>query len=119
MTNITTKKGIRMGSVIMLPCEIGDTVWRVEEDWRWDGESKSMQTHGMQVVQYVVRSFSIYCNSKGTWTKTFRICKVVGGKTIDVQRNIDFDQIGVRVFFNKDQAEMVSAEMQAKRSTNK
>ena len=108
-----------MGSVITLPCEIGDTVWRVEEDWRWDGESKRMQTHGMQVVQYVVRSFSISCNSKGTWTKKFRICKVVGGKTVDSQRNIDFDQIGVRVFFNKDQAEIVSAEMQANWSTNK
>ena len=87
--------------VIVSPCKVGDTVWKIEDVWRLDGT----YCREKEVVEFMVRSALISCNSKGVWTKKFRICRVINGKTVDHQRNIEFVDFGRTVFFSREEAE--------------
>lgn len=91
--------------VIIIPFKIGDTVWKIEDVWHLDDKETWTYHYEKEVVEFMIRSFSISCNSKGIWTKKFRICEVRDGKVIDHQRNIEFDDFGVTVFSVREQAE--------------
>ena len=92
-------------SLIIEPlCEVGDTVWRIEDVWHLDDKETWTYHYEKEVLEFMVRSISIFCNSKGRWTKTFRICEVENGKTINNQRNIDFDDFGKTVFLSCEEA---------------
>ena len=92
-------------NIIIPPCKVGDTVWKVEEVWHLDDKETWAYHYEKEVVEFMVRSISISCNSKGKWTKKFRICEVRDGKVIDHQRNIEFEDFGKVVFPNREEAE--------------
>ena len=89
----------------MPPYEVGDIVWRIEDVWHLDDKETWTYHYEKEVVEFMVRSISISCNSKGKWTKKFRICEVRDGKVIDHQRNIEFDDFGKTVFLSLEAAE--------------
>lgn len=91
--------------MIVLPCRVGDTVWKIEDVWCLDDKETWTYHYEKEVIEFLVRSISISCNSKGVWTKKFRICRVINGKTVDHQRNIEFADFGKTVFFKRDEAE--------------
>lgn len=91
--------------VITIPFKIGDTVWKVEDVWYLDDRKTWTYHYEKEVVEFMIRSISISCNSKGIWTKKFRICEIRDGKVIDRQQNIEFDDFGVTVFSVREQAE--------------
>lgn len=91
--------------VIVPPCKVGDTVWAIENVWHLDDKTTWTYHYEKEVLEFMVRSISISCNSKGIWTKKFRICQVKNGKTISHQRNIEFCDFGKTVFFTKAEAE--------------
>ena len=91
--------------VIVPPYEVGDIVWRIEDVWHLDDKETWTYHYEKEVVEFMVRSISISCNSKGKWTKKFRICEVRDGKVIDHQRNIEFDDFGKTVFLSREAAE--------------
>ena len=91
--------------IIMIPFKVGDTVWKIEDIWHLDDKETWTYHYEKEVVEFMIRSISISCNSKGKWTKKFRICEVRDGKVIDRQRNIDFDDFGKIVFPVKEDAE--------------
>ena len=91
--------------VIVPPCKIDDTVWKIEDVWHLDNREGWIYHYEKEVVEFKVRSISISCNSKGTWTKKIRICEVRDGKIIDHQRNIEFNEFGKTVFFTREEAE--------------
>jgi hypothetical protein len=90
---------------IVIPFKVGDTVWKIENVWHLDDKETWTYHYEKEVVEFMIRSISISCNSKGKWTKKFRICEVRDGKVIDRQRNIDFDDFGKIVFSVKEDAE--------------
>ena len=92
--------------IIVLPCKVGDTVWKIEDVWCLDDKETWTYHYEKEVVEFMVRSISISCNSKGVWTKKFRICQMKDGKTIDHQRNVEFADFGKTVFFKRDEAEL-------------
>ena len=96
--------------IIIPPCKVGDTVWRVDDVWHLDDKGTWTYHYEKEVVEYVVRSISISCNSKGKWTKKFRICEVRNGKIIDRQRDIEFDDFGKIVFPIREEAEIALME---------
>ena len=91
-------------NIIVIPVRVGDTVWRVEDVWHSDSTEPWTYHYEKEVVEFVVRSISISCNSKGDWTKKFRVCKVIDGKIIDDQRNIEFDDLGKTTFTDREKA---------------
>lgn len=91
--------------VIVLPCKVGDIVWKIEDVWHLDDKATWKYHYEKEALEFMVRSISISCNSKGIWTKKFRICQVKNGKTIDHQRNIKFDDFGKTVFLTIEEAE--------------
>lgn len=91
--------------VIVPPCKAGDTLWKIEDVWHLDDRATWKYHYEKEILEFMVRSISISCNSKGVWTKKIRICEVKNGKTIDIQRNIEFDEIGKSVFFTREEAE--------------
>ena len=91
--------------IIIIPFKVGDTVWKIEDVWHLDDKETWTYHYEKEVVEFMIRSISISCNSKGKWTKKFRICKVLNGKVIDVQQNIEFDDFGKAVFSIKKDAE--------------
>lgn len=93
------------GDDITPPCKVGDTVWKVDDVWHLDDKETWTYHYEKEVVEYVVRSISISCNSKGKWTKKFRICEVRNGKTIDNQRDVKFEDFGNKVFSARAEAE--------------
>lgn len=95
-----------MQEVINIPVSVGDTVWKIEDVWHLDDKESWIYHYEKEVVEFMVRSISIFCNSKGVWTKKFRICQVKDGKTTDWQRNIEFTDFGKAVFYIKEEAEM-------------
>jgi hypothetical protein len=98
--------------VIVPPCKVGDIVWRIEDVWHLDDRETWTYHYEKEVLEFMVRSISISCNSKGVWTKKIRICQVIDGKTIDRQRNIEFDEIGKTVFLSREDAEKTLKEAQ-------
>lgn len=98
--------------VIVPPCKVGDIVWRIEDVWHLDDRETWTYHYEKEVLEFMVRSISISCNSKGVWTKKIRICQVIDGKTIDCQRNIEFDEIGKTVFLSREDAEKTLKEAQ-------
>lgn len=96
--------------IITPPCKVGDTVWRVDDVWHLDDKETWTYHYEKEVVEYVVRSILISCNSKGKWTKKFRICEVRNGKIIDRQRDIEFDDFGKIVFPIREEAEIALME---------
>lgn len=98
--------------VIMPPYKVGDIVWRIEDVWHLDDRETWTYHYEKEVLEFMVRSISISCNSKGVWTKKIRICQVIDGKTIDHQRNIEFDEIGKTVFLSREEAEKALKEVQ-------
>lgn len=84
--------------VIVPTLRVGDTVWVVYK-LLWSNPCEKF------ISEFVVKSISIYCNSKGVWTKKFRIRKVINGKTVDVQKDIKLDDIGKTVYLTKEDAE--------------
>ena len=90
---------------IELPCKVGDTVWRIEDVWHLDDKATGAYHYEKEVVEFRVRSILISCNSKGVWTKKFRICQVKNSKTIDHQHDVYFCYFGKTVFPNKEEAE--------------
>lgn len=91
--------------VIVPPCKVGDIVWRIEDVWHLDDRETWVYHYEKEVVEFMIRSISISCNSKGKWTKKFRICEVRDGKVIDHQHNIEFDEVGKTVFLSREDAE--------------
>lgn len=91
--------------VIVPPCKVGDTVWRVEDVWHLDDKETWTYHYEKEVLEFMVRSISVSCNSKGVWTYKLRICQMQNGKTIDKQRNIDFRDVGMTIFLTKEEAE--------------
>ena len=91
-------------NIIVLPVMVGDTVWRVEDVWHLDSTEPWTYHYEKEVVEFVVRSISISCNSKGDWTKKFRVYKVIDGKIIDDQRDIEFDDLGKTTFTDREKA---------------
>lgn len=91
--------------VIVLPCKVGDIVWKIEDVWYLDDKKTWTHHYEKEVLEFMVRSMSISCNSKGVWTKKIRICQVKNGETIDHQRNIEFEEIGKTVFLTREEAE--------------
>ena len=87
------------------PFKIGDIVWKIEDVWHLDDKETWTYHYEKEVVEFMIRSISISCNSKGIWTKKFRICEVRDGKVIDSQRNIEFEDFGITVFPVREQAE--------------
>lgn len=96
---------IEEGNVIVPPCKVGDTVWKIEDVWHLDDRETWTYHYEKEVVMFTVRSIAISCNSKGFWTKKFRICEVRDGKIIDNQRNVEFEDFGKTVFFIREEAE--------------
>lgn len=96
--------------IIVPPVKVGDTVWKIEDVWHLDCQETWTYHYEKEVVEFMVRSISISCNSKGKWTKKFRICEVRDGRVIDHQRNIEFEDFGKTVFPTKEQAEQALAE---------
>ena len=90
---------------IEMPCKVGDTVWRIEDVWHLDDKATGAYHYEKEVVEFRVRSISISYNSKGVWTKKFRICQVKNSKTIDHQHDVYFCYFGKTVFPNKEEAE--------------
>lgn len=91
--------------VVVPPCKVGDVVWRIEDVWHLDDKATWKYHYEKEVLEFMVRSISISCNSKGIWCKKFRICEVWNGKTIDRQRNIEFKDFGKTVFLTREEAE--------------
>jgi hypothetical protein len=91
--------------VIVPPCKVGDTLWKIEDVWHLDDRATWKYHYEKEILEFMVRSISISCNSKGVWTKKIRICEVKNGKTINYQRNIEFDGIGKSVFLTREEAE--------------
>ena len=91
--------------VITIPFKIGDIVWKIEDVWHLDDKETWTYHYEKEVVEFMIRSISISCNSKGIWTKKFRICEVRDGKVIDSQRNIEFEDFGITVFPVREQAD--------------
>lgn len=100
--------------VIVPPCKVGDTLWKIEDVWHLDDKATWKYHYEKEILEFMVRSISISCNSKGVWTKKFRICEVKNGKTIDHQRNIEFDDFGKTVFITREEAEKTLAERESK-----
>lgn len=96
---------IEQGKIVELPCRVGDTLWKIEDVWHLDDRATWKYHYEKEIVEFMVRSISISCNSKGIWTKKFRICEVQNGKTIDKQRNIEFGDYGKSVFLDRASAE--------------
>lgn len=96
--------------VIVPPVKVGDTLWKIEDVWHLDDSATWKYHYEKEILEFMVRSISISCNSKGVWTKKFRICEVKNGKTIDSQRNIEFDDFGKTVFLAREEAERALAE---------
>lgn len=91
--------------VVVLPCKVGDVIWRIEDVWHLDDKATWKYHYEKEVLEFIVRSIFISCNSKGVWTKKFRICEIKNGKTIDHQHNIEFIDFGKTVFFSREEAE--------------
>ena len=91
--------------VIVIPFKVGDTVWKIEDVWHLDDKETWTYHYEKEVVEFMIRSISISCNSKGKWTKKFRICEVRDGRIIDNQCNIEFDDFDKTVFSIKKEAE--------------
>lgn len=96
---------IEQGKILELPCAVGDTLWKIEDVWHLDDRATWKYHYEKEVLEFMVRSISISCNSKGVWTKKFRICEVQNGKTRDNQRNIEFGDYGKTVFLTREEAE--------------
>lgn len=96
-----------LNNVIAPPCNIGDTVWKIENVWHLDDEKTHAYHYEREVLEFRVRSISISCNSKGIWTKKFRICEVINGKTTGCQRDVEFNDFGKTVFPFREDAEQV------------
>ena len=94
-----------MKDIITVPFKVGDTVYKIEDVWYLDSKEPWAFHYEKEVVEFIIRSISISCNSKGNWTKKFRICEIRNGKVIDSQRNVEFDELGKTIFFNKEEAE--------------
>ena len=92
------------GRMVELPCKVGDTLWKIEDVWHLDDRATWKYHYEKEILEFRVRSISISCNSKGIWTKKFRICEVKNGKTIDKQRNIEFADYGKSVFLTPEEA---------------
>lgn len=86
---------IENGTLIELPCKVGDTVyaphWHCGE---WD-----------KIVPYQITNITVTQNKKLEWTKKYRAMELVEGKTIDWQLNFAFDEVGKKVFLTKAEAE--------------
>jgi hypothetical protein len=103
---------IEQGKILELPCKVGDMLWKIEDVWHLDDRATWKYHYEKEIVEFMVRSISISCNSKGIWTKKFRICEVDNGKTIDKQRNIEFADYGKTVFLDRASAEAKLREME-------
>lgn len=77
--------GLIDSGVILPPCKVGDVVWRIEDVWHLDDKAIWKYHYEKEVLEFMVRSISVSCNSKGVWTKKFRICEIQNGKTIYIK----------------------------------
>ena len=91
--------------VIVPPCKVGDVVYVIDDVFYLDSYKPYIYHYTKEVLEFMVRSISVSCNSKGFWTKKIRICQVKNGKTTDHQHNINFDDIGKTVFLTREEAE--------------
>ena len=91
--------------VIVPPCKVGDKVYVIDDVFYLDSYKPYIYHYTKEVLEFMVRSISVSCNSKGFWTKKIRICQVKNGKTTDHQHNINFDDIGKTVFLTREEAE--------------
>lgn len=90
--------------VIVPPCKVGDTLWKIEDVWHLDDRATWKYHYEKEVLEFMVRSISISCNSKGVWIKKFRICEVKNGKTTARQRHFEFEDFGKTVFLSREEA---------------
>ena len=79
---------------IELPVRVGAIMFVIPYEW----EESAIRT-------WEVTSWMISQNKQKKWVKRFRVCQRGNGKTIDRQRDFDFDDIGVEVFTSKEEAE--------------
>jgi hypothetical protein len=103
---------IEQGKIVELPYRVGDTLWKIEDVWHLDDRATWKYHYEKEILEFMVRSISISCNSKGVWTKKFRICEVQNGKTINTQYNIEFGDYGKTVFLDRATAEAKLHEME-------
>ena len=81
--------------VIVPPCKVGDIVYA--EGWWW--------RDGKDIVAYQITNITITQNKKGEWTKKYRAMRFENEKTVDIQLNFSFEEIGKTVFLTKEEAE--------------
>lgn len=86
--------------VILPPCKVGDIVFANRWYWREDGGTAPYQITNITITQ----------NKKGVWTKKYRAMQLANGRTIDLQLNFEFDEIGKSVFLTREEAEQALAE---------
>lgn len=85
------------GRLVILPCEVGDTVWWIPPaSFTW----LELRPYCCMVV-----SVTITENKKRERRKKYRIAELRDGKTIDNVRDVDFEDIGKTVFLTRAEAE--------------
>ena len=52
--------------MVILPCKVGDIVWRIVDA---SDEATEESRCEKEIKEFLVRSISVSCNSKGIWTK--------------------------------------------------
>lgn len=81
---------------ILPPCKIGDVVYI---------RNKSRHIPQGGISSYQITNLTITQNKKGVWTKKYRAMYLLDEKTIDIQLNFEFDDIGKTVFLTREEAE--------------
>ncbi|MEE1138238.1 MAG: hypothetical protein U0M02_07150 [Acutalibacteraceae bacterium] len=90
--------------VIVPPCKVGDTVY-----------VNTKAALVKEIYAYKITNLMITRNKRGLWTNKYRAMLIRNGKTIDVQENFEFDDIGKTVFLTREEAE---AELNKRGATN-
>ena len=73
---------------LVIPFPVGTRV-RIQRQYECEGPE--------EWLLYEITNISISCNKKGEWTKKYRAMRVIDDKTIDSQRNFNFEEIGKTV----------------------
>lgn len=82
------------GRVIVMPCKVGDIVYKDNKTWSSITGAQPFQITNIMISQ----------NKKGVWKKQYRAMWLYNGKTVDSQINFFFEDIGVNVFLTLGEA---------------
>jgi len=67
----------REGRVVVLPCEVGDIVYKNNSGWKTYTGTQPFEITNLMISQ----------NKAGRWTRKYRAMMLLNGKTIDAQIN--------------------------------